>query len=97
MPNLTEFKGPKIVYVYSPTCIACKMRGPLFDAEAKGLKNIYSFNGKAHSDVFEKHTGARIKFFPSLYGFSKSGRVILIEGNPGRKQLETTLIALEKT
>ena len=97
MPNLTEFQGPKIVYVYSPTCIACKLRGPGFDKEASGLKNIYSFNGKAHSAVFEKHTGTQIKFFPSIYGFSKSGRVVLIEGNPNRKQLETILIALEKT
>jgi hypothetical protein len=73
------------------------MRGPGFDAQAKGLKNIYSFNGKAHSDEFEKNTGTRIKFFPSVYGFSKSGRVVLIEGNTNRKQLENILIALEKT
>jgi hypothetical protein len=71
------------------------MKGPLFDEKAKGL--AYSLNGREKSQEFYDHTGAQIQYFPSLYGFSKQGRVVHIDGNPTRDQLQKILVALEKT
>jgi len=95
LPKLTKYEGPKLVYVYSPTCPACVLRGPIFDRVAKGLS--YSLNGREESDHFQEITGARIQYYPSLYGFSKQGRVILIDGNPTRPELKNIFLALEKT
>ena len=82
--------------MYSPTCPACVLRGPIFDRTARGL-NAFSLNGREESELFFMHTGAQIQYFPSLYGFSKEGRVVHIDGNPTRHELKNILLALEKT
>lgn len=99
MPDLKSFKGPKLIYVYNPMCPACIMRGPLFDKEAllSKSKKIFSFNGRQYSQEFYEHTGVRIPFFPSLYGITKKGLVVQIDGNPSATQLKNILIALEAT
>lgn len=96
MPPLKNVGPEMLIYVYSPTCPACIMRGPLFDEEAKGLDNIYSLNGRGSTKFFDE-TGVQVQYFPSLYGITKRGLVVLIDGNPKHKELKNILLALEQT
>ena len=96
---------PCIIYVYSPTCGACIARQPSFDVAAAGLDHVYTYNARPstedvneriHED-FTRVTSATIEHYPSIFGFSKSGRVVEYNGSTSAESLKVFLQALEKT
>lgn len=100
---------PKIVYVYSPFCYYCRMRGPQFDKAAKGLKHVVRYNAtpadwdtgrQANLEamrLFKTIVGMDIDHYPAVIGISKQGRVVEYNGSYGRKALQDMFKVLQKT